>query len=74
MEHGNEMVRLTGLWKGEAKDGSIYLEGKVSATSRLLILASKGRGGAGAPDYVAYLVPVKVKDEGDKQGNKAGGL
>lgn len=58
-----DAVRLTGLWKEEGKDGSSYLAGSLSPTSRLLIFRQTDKKSEKAPDYVAYLVPAEKKEQ-----------
>lgn len=57
----NAKVKLTGLWRGETKDGEPYLSGQLSGSSKLFIYKNRHKKNDGDPDFVAYLVPAKKR-------------
>ena len=59
----SELIKLTGLWKNTRDDGSISMSGKLSRTSRLVILPNKYKKGERDPDYYAFLAPVEIKKD-----------
>lgn len=65
-------VRLTGLWRNEGKNGSIYLLGNLSPSSRLLVLENQYKEGEGDPDYVAFVAKNQKEEEKDEEETKEG--
>lgn len=61
------LIRLTGLWKGETKQGQVMLSGTVSPSSKLVILPNKDKQGNG-PDYICYMAPNQGKKKKQEQG------
>ena len=59
----NEKVKLTGLWRGQLKDGGQYLSGRLSPTSKLLIYPNTYKKTDKDPDYIAYMAPVREDTE-----------
>ena len=62
------MIRLTGLWKKEGRDGSSYLEGPLG-NGKVYIFPTKGRGdhtNPNSPDYVLYVAEKQVPEEPGK--------
>lgn len=67
-----DMIRLTGLWKSEKKDGSgTYLAGSLSPSSRLLILPNKKKAKEAEPDFIAYLSQPPEKEKKQEQESSA---
>jgi len=65
------MIRLTGLWKNEKKDGSgAFLAGSLSPSSRLLIVPNRKKEKEAEPDFIAYLAQPQEKEK--KQEREAG--
>jgi len=61
-------VRLTGLWRNEAENGSTYLLGNISPSSRLLVLENQFKESEGDPDYIAFIAKnQKNKEEEEPQ-------
>jgi len=68
-----DMIRLTGLWKTEKKDGSgAYLAGSLSPSSRLLILPNSKKQKEAEPDFIAYLSQPQEKEK--KQEKEASSI
>lgn len=57
-----QLIRLTGLWKSQAKSGSNYLTGSISASSKLIILPNTQKQKDSDPDFIAYLAPAEKKE------------
>lgn len=57
-EKGNRMIKLTGLWERENKDGEKRLLGTLSPFSRLVVLPNKRKEREEDPDYIAFIAPV----------------
>lgn len=55
-------TKLTGLWKNESKNGESYLSGSLGM-ARLLVFPNGHKDKDSDPDYVAYLVPSKKKED-----------
>ena len=60
-----EGVRVTGLWKNKAKDGTTFLSGKVNEACSLLIFSNtkKAEGDKG-PDFYLYVKANERKAPG----------
>jgi hypothetical protein len=54
-EAGKMLIRITGLWEGTTKQGSRYLTGGLSETSRLLVFTNRRKTEASDPDWLAYI-------------------
>ena len=62
----SSLIRLTGLWVNESRDGDSFLSGQIGPTAGLLILPNKHkRPGSKAPDYIAYM-SAGQEDEKDE--------
>jgi len=59
----SSLIRLTGLWKNESKTGATYLVGKLSPSSKILILPNTHKQQASEPDYIAFLAPQLEKKD-----------
>lgn len=57
-ERSSSMIKITGLWKRENKEGEFRLLGTLSPFSRLVILPNKYKEKPDDPDYVAFIAPV----------------
>ena len=66
----NNMVRLTGLWKNESKDGKTYLTGLLSPTSRLMVFPNTRKNSPKDPDYTAFLAPNIKKERQEDTGEE----
>lgn len=58
----SDKIKLTGLWKNKSKSGETYLTGRISPTSKLLILPNTFKKTDKDPDFMAYLTPVREED------------
>lgn len=56
------MIKLTGLWLNETKDGVKYFAGNLGG-GRVLIFKNKHKEEDKHPDYVMYLAEIKKKDD-----------
>lgn len=70
----SEKVKLTGLWRGQLKDGGQYLSGRLSPTSKLLIYPNTYKKTDKDPDYIAYMAPVREETERTRQPQPPEGL
>lgn len=57
----NDMIKLTGLWKGKARDGNQFLSGNLTYTTKVLIFANKFKESENDPDYHLYISLKKQK-------------
>ena len=64
MANGNNMIRLTGLWKNTSKAGKDYLKGNLSPAAGLLVMRNEYKKGDNDPDYFVYLAPNGKRDDG----------
>ena len=63
MAEKSELVKVTGLWKSEDRNGNMVLSGSLSGTARVLILvnqykAEQERG----PDFNMFITKAEPKD------------
>ena len=56
------MVKLCGLWKKEAKDGTVFYQGKLSYSSNLLLFKNKFKRSEKDPDLILYISEKKKKE------------
>ncbi len=63
----SDLVRLTGLWKTQTKNGEVMLTGGLSPSSKLVILVNTHKQKASDPDYIAFMAPAEKKED-DKPG------
>jgi len=66
------MVKLTGLWKRQGKDGETFLTGNVGM-GRFMILPNKYKRNEKDPDY-HLLVAENVKEKKEPQKKQPGDL
>lgn len=52
--HGSKLARL---YKRKTKSGKVYLEGKMTGVTRLVIVENDRKERPRDPDYYAYVVP-----------------
>lgn len=64
----SDLVRLTGLWKGETKNGQTYLSGSLGS-ARLVIFPNDRKDGEKSPDFIVYMSPQKAKEEETKKAD-----
>lgn len=62
------MIRLSGLWKRESKDGKTYLSGYMGQAQLLIFPVEKTGDSETEPDFVLYL----AERTPDGTGNGAG--
>ena len=63
----SNLVRLTGLWQNQSKQGESYLVGSISPSSRLLIFPNKRKQRDRGPDFIAYIAPQEREDKPNQQ-------
>jgi hypothetical protein len=61
------MLKLTGLWASETKNGDKMLAGKLSPMARIVILPNKFKKNPTDPDYYLFIAAV---DNGEKREDK----
>ena len=60
-------IKLTGLWKQEAKDGSVYYSGSLTYSTNILMFKNRYKKSDRDPDLILYISEKKKKDkEGDE--------
>lgn len=59
----NGMIRLTGLWKNESKQGKPYLKGNLSPAAGLLVMRNEYKKADNDPDYYVYLAQNHGKND-----------
>jgi hypothetical protein len=62
----SDLVRLTGLWVNETKDGKKYFSGSLGA-ARVVIFKNDHKETDKHPDYILYLSPSDKKGSNNKQ-------
>jgi len=70
MSEEQGLIKLTGLWKQEGKDGKIYYSGGLSYSTNLLLFPNKYKQpGDKNPDLILYIAKKEKKpkpEEGSK--------
>lgn len=56
-------VKLGGLWKKEAKDGTVFYSGNLSYSSNILIFKNKFKRTERDPDLILYISEKKKKEK-----------
>ena len=56
-------VKLGGLWKQEAKDGSVYYSGSLTYSTNLLMFKNKFKKSDRDPDLILYISEKKKKEK-----------
>ena len=56
------LIRLTGLWRGQTKAGETMLTGNFSPSSKLIILPNTKKQKESDPDYIAFMAPSEKKE------------
>jgi len=66
-----DLIKLCGLWGGKTQAGDRYLNGRLSYSSKILILKNKNKQKDNDPDYNLFLAPYTPKqtDGGGGNGN-----
>ena len=65
-------TKLTGLFEARTKEGEMFLVGKLSPFSRLIVLKNRYKNGEKDPDYYAFLVPRRSAKPRDQVEEPAG--
>ena len=58
----NNLIRITGLWKGQTKAGDTMLSGSFSPSSKLIILPNSKKEKDSDPDYIAFMAPYEKRE------------
>ena len=59
----SDLIRLTGLWMNEGKDGEKYMQGSLGG-ARLFVFKNKHKKSDSDPDYVACIAPTQQQQDG----------
>jgi len=59
-------IKIGGLWKKEAKDGTVFYQGGLSFSSNLLLFKNKFKRSERDPDLILYISEKKKKKEDDE--------
>jgi hypothetical protein len=59
----SDLIRLTGLWRSQTKAGDTMLSGKISPTSKLVILPNSRKQKDSEPDYIAFVAPYEKQEQ-----------
>ena len=66
-----ERLKLTGLWKNQARDGQEYFAGSLSPGVRILIFKNSFKNEDRDPDLILYLAPNERQKDGDRNAPEA---
>jgi hypothetical protein len=67
----SKLINLTGLWKNKAKDGSMFLSGKIGMATVLVFPNKRKRPDSNDPDYTVCLAPIEPKEQASRQDDDA---
>jgi hypothetical protein len=59
----NNRIKLTGLWKKEGRDGSVFYSGKLSYNASLLLFRNQYKRSEKDPDLVLYIGKSEKKEK-----------
>jgi hypothetical protein len=59
----SQLLKLTGLWKSETKNGSVMLKGSIRPGLSLVVLRNDKATG-NQPEYSAFLAPSTKQEDG----------
>ncbi len=62
----NNLIKLTGLWKKEGKDGNVFFQGKLSYNANLLLFKNLYENSEKDPDLVLYIGKAEKKEQAKK--------
>ncbi len=65
-ENQKGMIKLTGLWKKEGKDGNIFFRGKLSYNTNLLLFKNQYKNSEKDPDLILYIGKAENKEQQKK--------
>lgn len=68
---GSDMVRICGLWEEVTRDGRPKISGRVTPTSRYILLHNAHKQNPSDPDWTLFLAAVRRDPNG--QGSGASG-
>ncbi|MBN1892319.1 MAG: hypothetical protein JW780_06010 [Clostridiales bacterium] len=61
------MLKLTGLWEGKDKNANFLLSGKLTFSSKVLVLKNNFKEKDTDPDYFLYVSDIPKKENGDAE-------
>ena len=68
MDNKKDLLELTGLWEGAAKDGKTFLSGKLNSGVRVYVFENAFRKeGSNEPTHRLYLAKASAKEAQDKE-------
>jgi len=62
----NNLIKLTGLWKKEGKDGNVFFQGKLSYNTNLLLFKNQYKNSEKDPDLILYIGKAENKEQQKK--------
>ena len=62
----NNLIKLTGLWKKEGKDGNVFFQGKLNYNTNLLLFKNQYKNSEKDPDLILYLGKAEKKEQQKK--------
>lgn len=62
----NNLIKLTGLWKKEGKDGNVFFQGKLSYNTNLLLFKNQYKNSEKDPDLILYIGKAEKKEQPKK--------
>ena len=62
----NNMIKLTGLWKKEGKEGNVFFQGRLSYSTNLLLFKNQYKNSEKDPDLVLYIGKAEKKEQQKK--------
>jgi len=68
-----KMIKLTGLWKNETKNGEAFYSGSLCPGARLLLFKNGFKKGDRDPDLVLYIAPADRQERERTQTTSQGG-
>jgi len=62
----NNMIKLTGLWKKEGKEGNVFFQGRLSYSTNLLLFKNQYKNSEKDPDLILYIGKAEKKEQQKK--------
>jgi len=58
----SELIKVTGLWKSEDRNGNLVLSGNLNGNARVVIFTNTFKESEKEPDYIMYLGKNEKRD------------
>ncbi len=58
----SELIKVTGLWQSEDKNGNLVLSGNLNGNARVVIFTNNYKEAEKEPDYIMYLGKNEKQD------------